>query len=54
MLCKALAKNNRDLNMLAKMVVASSLQALNLGSTEASDFIPRLLDVVGKYSSAVE
>ena len=36
------------------MAVQSCLQALNLGSVAASDFIPRMLDVVGKYTVDVE
>ena len=39
---------------LAKITVQCGLQALNLGYAGASDIIPRMLDVVGKYREGVE
>jgi len=48
---KAVGKD--DLS-LARITVQCGLQALNLGYVGASDIIPRMLDVVGKYGQGVE
>jgi hypothetical protein len=39
---------------LAKASVACGLQALNMGCLRASDIIPRMLDVLGKYRDEVK
>jgi DNA-dependent protein kinase catalytic subunit len=38
---------------LARVTIQCGLQALNLGYLKASDIIPRILDVVGKYKEKV-
>ena len=40
-------------NSLAKQSISSCLGALNLGYLRASDIIPRMLDVLGKYQKSV-
>ena len=39
---------------LAKLTISSGLNALNMGYLQASDIIPRLLDVLGKYRDSVK
>jgi hypothetical protein len=46
---QALQNDGKDELQLAKTMIESGLRALNLGYFKASDIIPRMLDVVGKY-----
>ena len=39
---------------MAKMTIQSGIQALNMGYLKASDAIPRILDVIGKYRDQVK
>lgn len=50
----ALDSLGKDKVAMAQAAVRTSLSALNMGSVGATDFIPRLLDIVGKYTSEVE
>lgn len=43
----ALDSLGKDKAAMAKVAVEASLDALNMGSVAATDFIPRLLDIVG-------
>lgn len=49
----ALDSLGKDRVAMAKLAVEASLDALNMGSVAATDFIPRLLDIVGQYRNEV-
>lgn len=53
MISGGLKATNKEEISLAKITVQCGLQALNLGYGGASDIIPRMIDVVGKYRDGV-
>jgi len=51
---KALKKEKKSKEEFARLSITNGLAALNLDYPQASDVIPRMLDVVGKFGKSVE